>query len=49
MIVYLPFPDTAMKEAVKLTQPVVASTNGYINIYLTTVLFTALGIAFVTD
>jgi hypothetical protein len=49
MIVSSLFHVTAVKQAVKLTQPVVASTNGCINMYLTTVSYTASDIAFVTD
>jgi hypothetical protein len=49
MIVSSLFHATAMKEAAKLTQLVVASTNGCINMYLTTVSYTASDIAFVTD
>jgi hypothetical protein len=49
MIVSLPFHATAMKEAAKLIQLVVASTNGSINMYLTTVSSIASGTAFVTD
>jgi hypothetical protein len=48
MIVSLPFHATAMKEAAKLTQLVVASTSGSINMYQRTVSYTASDIAFVT-
>ena len=49
MIVSLPFHANAMKEAAKLTQLVVASTNGCINMCLITVSSIASDIAFVTD
>jgi hypothetical protein len=49
MIVSLHFPATAMKEAAKLTQLVVASTNGCINMCRITASSIASGIVFVTD
>jgi len=45
MIISLHFHATAMKEAAKLTQLVVASTNGCINMCLITVSYTASDIA----
>jgi hypothetical protein len=49
MIVSSLFHVTAMKEAAKLIQLVVASTNGCINMCLITVSSIASGTAFVTD
>ena len=48
MIVYLPFPNTVMKAAVKLTQPVVVLINGCISMCQATVSFIASDIVFVT-
>ena len=48
MIVSLPFPDIAMKQAAKPTQPVVVLTNGCINTCQTTASFIASDIVFVT-
>ena len=49
MIVSLPFNATGVKQAAKLIQLAVASTNGCINMCLITVSYTASDIASVTD